>query len=293
MTTMAKQENAVQRKLVVTDPPMAGPDVKSLQLAIKRRLKARGLADDVPIGKHGQFTQSTWFAFAEVGYWLGLREDTYLATEMGRGVCSVGAQRVVRDPESRTDEQKARAKERSAKAEDGPHLYPRLVRPKASAARVPAGGGGGSAVAAPLAKILGDTWGWHGAAHDGVDLICEADATLYAICDAVVVDVRSQGWWGKGARASGGHAVSEGDGIIQLECTTDVGPFQKGLHFAYGHAESAVVEVGQQVRAGQKIGHAGFANAWHVHFMVNGGGHLRGIGDRDPLPFVQYAIREG
>jgi hypothetical protein len=43
------------------------------------------------------------------------------------------------------------------------------------------------------------------------------------------------------------------------------------------------------VKAGQKIGHAGFANAWHIHFMVNGGGHTRGIGDRDPLPFINHA----
>jgi hypothetical protein len=49
------------------------------------------------------------------------------------------------------------------------------------------------------------------------------------------------------------------------------------------------VKVGDIVTAGTRLGHAGFANAWHVHFMVNGGGTLRGIGDRDPKPFVDYA----
>ena len=37
-------------------------------------------------------------------------------------------------------------------------------------------------------------------------------------------------------------------------------------------------------------GRDGFANAWHTHFMVNGRGTLRGVGDRDPLPLVRLAI---
>ncbi len=281
---MAEKPNAVQRKLVVAEPPIAGPDVKSLQLAVKRRLKARGLADDIPVGKHGKFTQATWFAFIEAAYVLGLREDTYLKTDLGRGVATMGAQRVVRDPATRSAAQKQLAKARAGGS--GPRYYSEF----AAATRA---GAGADHVAPPLKRILGDSWGWHGAAHDGVDLICEADATLYAICDAEVVDVRAGGWWGKGARASGGHSVADGDGIIQLRCTVDEGPFKPGLHFAYGHAEKATVAVGQKVKAGQVIGHAGFANAWHVHFMVNGGGHLRGIGDRDPLPFVRYAIQHG
>lgn len=272
--------NEVRRRLVVTDPPMRGADVKSLQLALKRRLKARGLADAVPIGKHGMFTQATWFACVEVGYWLGLRSDTYLATDLGRGICTKGAQRVIREPATRSKAQVARARVRRDRP--GPRYYAGLVRE----ARDPE-------VAPPLREILGHAWGWQPGVHDGVDLICEGDATIYAICDAEVIDVRASGWWGKGARAAGGHAVSEGDGIIQLECTVDAGPFRKGLHIGYGHAEQATVRVGQTVRAGQKIGHAGFANAWHVHLMVNGGGTDRGIGDRDPLPFVEYAIRHG
>jgi murein DD-endopeptidase MepM/ murein hydrolase activator NlpD len=143
-------------------------------------------------------------------------------------------------------------------------------------------------VAAPV-KETGHSWGYHPGVHDGVDLICGPDATLYAICDARVIDVRSSGWWGLGAKASSGHPISDGDGIIQLECLVDIGPFRKGMHFGYGHAEGAIVAQGQMVRAGQRIGHAGFANAWHVHFMVNGGNTDRGVGDRDPWPFVSYA----
>lgn len=148
-------------------------------------------------------------------------------------------------------------------------------------------------VAKPVDPILSSSWGYHPGVHDGVDLITEADDTLYAICDARVIDVRSSGWWGKGARASSGHPISDGDGIIQLECLTDAGPFVKGMHFGYGHAEKASVKVGQTVKAGQPIGRAGFANAWHIHFMANGGGTSRGVGDRDPMPYVLYAIAKG
>lgn len=148
-----------------------------------------------------------------------------------------------------------------------------------------------SHVAKPVVPILQHSWGYHPGVHDGVDLITEGDDVLYALCDAVVIDARSSGWWGLGARASGGHSVADGDGIIQLRCTTDVGPFRKGMHFGYGHAEKATVRVGQKVKAGQKIGHAGFANAWHVHFMANDGHTTKGIGTMDPWPFVAYAIK--
>jgi murein DD-endopeptidase MepM/ murein hydrolase activator NlpD len=269
---------SVHRDLIVGTPPMAGRDVANLQRAIRARLKARGLADDVPTPEHGKFTQATWFACVEAGYFLGLRKQTFLKTVLGQGVCTRGMQRIIRQPDTRSEAQLRRARER--RGHPGPRYYADFV----------AAAGSGSGVAAPLRRILGDTWGWHAPGHDGVDLICEADASLFALCDARVIDVRSQGWWGLGARASGGHSISDGDGIIQLESLVDQGPFVKGLHLGYGHAEKANVRVGQTVKAGQKIGHAGFANAWHVHFMVNGGDTMRGIGDRDPLPFVRFAI---
>lgn len=151
-------------------------------------------------------------------------------------------------------------------------------------------------VAPPVRPILNDSWGWHPGVHDGVDLICEEDAPIYALCDAKVVDVRSGGWWGKGAPAD--PALREkGNGIIQIQCLVDAGPFRKGDIFGYGHAEKAVVKVGQTVKAGDLLGHAGFANAWHVHFMVSRqsgwSGRPQGIGTMDPLPYVQYALAKG
>lgn len=143
-----------------------------------------------------------------------------------------------------------------------------------------------SPVAVPVPSVTADSWDYHPPVHDGIDLICPPDAKVYAICDAEVVDVRASGWWGKGAPAN----KAAGDGIIQIWCTVSAGPFRKGLVFAYGHAEKATVKVGDKVKAGDLLGHAGLANAWHVHFMVHDETEgLRGVGDRDPRPFLDYA----
>lgn len=145
-------------------------------------------------------------------------------------------------------------------------------------------------IAAPLTKILSSEWGWHPAVHDGVDLICKAAAPLLAICRARVVRADAGGWWGNNPQPSNGHPVSDGDGIMVLRSLTKIGPFKKGLNFCYGHAEGARANVGDVVEAGDVIGHAGFARAWHVHFMVNARKDVRGVGDRDPMPYVKYAI---
>ena len=144
-------------------------------------------------------------------------------------------------------------------------------------------------VSLPVDPILSSSWGYHPGVHDGVDLITDEDDTIVAICDGIVLRASPSGWWGKGARASGGHSVSEGDGVIVLRSTTTAGPFRPGLNFVYGHAEHPSVKRGQKVKAGQRLGRAGFANAWHIHFCVNNRNDDRGVGDRDPMAFVNYA----
>jgi murein DD-endopeptidase MepM/ murein hydrolase activator NlpD len=132
--------------------------------------------------------------------------------------------------------------------------------------------------------------------HDGIDVIADYDDEVVAMCDGVIVDSRSGGWWGKGAQASHGHPINDGDGIIQLQCSIDAGPFKPGLIIGYGHTEKSSVRVGQKVLAGQRIGRIGFANAPHIHLMVRGpnvgGGRPMGIGDRDPAPYLSYALKE-
>ncbi len=143
-------------------------------------------------------------------------------------------------------------------------------------------------VAAPIGKILTMTWGFVPRVHDGRDLICGPKAPIFALCDAEVIDVRPSGWWGNNPSGN----VWKGDGIIQIRCLTDDGPFKKGMHFGYGHAEGADVKVGERVEAGERLGEAGLAVAWHIHLMGNNGEFgLRGKGSFDPLPYVQYATR--
>lgn len=147
-------------------------------------------------------------------------------------------------------------------------------------------------VAVPVGKVLADSWGWHPGVHDGLDLICPPSSPLLAICDGEIVRVAAGGWWGLGAPADPALR-SKGDGVIILRSTVDVGPIKRGLNFVYGHAEGATVKAGQNVKAGQMIGHAGFANAWHVHLCVNGRDDTLGVGDRDPRPFYDYARKHG
>lgn len=148
----------------------------------------------------------------------------------------------------------------------------------------------GNAVHTPVAKILQHSWGYHPGVHDGVDVICLPNAPIYAMCRARVIDVRAEGWWGLGA-PSDPELKAKGDGIIQLEVLVDVGPFAKGHHIGYGHAEGAVTHFGEVVEAGTHLGHAGLANAWHVHLMHNDGhAGLHGIGNLDPEPLLNYTI---
>jgi hypothetical protein len=146
----------------------------------------------------------------------------------------------------------------------------------------------------PIARIEEDSWGWHGTEHDGIDLICQWKAPLYAMVTGKVVRVDPSGWWGKGAEPSHGHPVADGDGIIIVESTVEIGPFKKGMHVGYGHAEGATVPEGKEVKAGDVIGHAGWAKAAHCHLMINhikpDNGFYRGVGDRDPRPFLDYAV---
>jgi murein DD-endopeptidase MepM/ murein hydrolase activator NlpD len=141
----------------------------------------------------------------------------------------------------------------------------------------------------PISNILADSWGWHPGVHDGIDLICKPNAALYAVVKSKVIDVRAGGWWGNAPSGD----VTKGDGIIQLEVLENVGPFKKGMHIGYGHAEHARVRVGEIVQAGEVIGLAGLAVAWHTHWMINGGDTNRGVGDRDPRKFLDYTKKHG
>ncbi len=128
MPRTPSKDAKVHRDLIVTDPPMLGADVKALKGELRERLKARGLDDDIHIGMHDKFTHATWLACVEVGYALGLASTTYLKTDKGRGVCTQGAQRIYRDPATRTNLQYERAKARQDRVQEGPRYYDELAK---------------------------------------------------------------------------------------------------------------------------------------------------------------------
>ena len=251
------------RTFKIKSPPVHGDDVKAWQEILNKQFDAWNI--DFHVRVDGEYRVPVRAATADVVYGLGI------------------SRLLLRDgltPELRT-------KVRHKRLTRGERLRMALRTRFRGKLREKHDAGG---VASPVHKILESSWGFQ-SGHDGVDLICPEDAPIFAICKAKVIDVRATGWWGLSATASPGHPIADGDGIIQLECLADRGPFRKGMHFGYGHAEHARVSEGDTVKAGQRIGRAGFANAPHVHFMVNGGNTTRGVGDRDPMPFVRYAIK--
>jgi hypothetical protein len=138
---------AVHRPLVAVNPPMEGRDVMELQHAVRERLVARGLDKDVPIPDHGKFTYATALACIEAEHFLGLRSDTYLRKDKhGHRIVTEGAQRIIREPETRDETQLMRAKERTAHLERSKKLLH---------AELGIGGGGVAAALAFAEKHVG------------------------------------------------------------------------------------------------------------------------------------------
>ncbi len=119
----------VHRPLVVVRPPLQGRDVANVQRAARVRLKNRGIdPKEVPVPDHGRFTLGTALACIEAQYFLGLRSETYLMKDSaGHFVLTEGAQRIIRNPDNRTPEQLARAKERKGQLKRGARFYEELA----------------------------------------------------------------------------------------------------------------------------------------------------------------------
>jgi murein DD-endopeptidase MepM/ murein hydrolase activator NlpD len=254
------------RTLKLTDPHMHGDDVRAWQDTLNRQMRTWDVAHRVePDGDYGAATRDLT---STVLFGLGIGQHA-----MHDGVPP--ALRIKVRAKQLTTGERARYAARA--------LWRERLRKKWST---------DAHVAPPLAKIVSSSWGWHPGVHDGVDLICRPAAPCHAICTGEVIRADAGGWWGLGAPADAA-VRARGDGIVVVRCTINAGPFRPGLNFCYGHAEAPIVRVGDHVKAGDHIARAGFANAWHVHFMVNNRTDQRGVGDRDPMPYVDYACKHG
>lgn len=258
---------AEPRTFKIENPPMKGDDIKAWQNLILDI----GLTWNVyfPLEADGTYGMQTRSFSKMVLFGRG-----FAHSQLDEGI-TPWLRQLTRNPDERPQVVKDRANEEWRKNFRG-NLRKKFDRDAASD------------VAAPIGKILTMTWGFYPGRHDGIDLICGIKAPIYALCDARVIDVRPSGWWGNNPSGE----VWRGDGIIQIESLTNDGPFERGMHFGYGHAEGAKVKVGQKVEAGSRLGEAGLAVAWHIHLMANNGEFgLKGKGSIDPRPFVNYAIK--
>lgn len=247
-------------------PHMKGSDVEDWQQWLLMTFRRWDI--DYPLTDDGDYGQATRSATASACMALGLASAE---SAMKDGVTPA-----------------LRTKLRNRRLTPAERVRMGTVRVKYRAALRQRYQGGG--VAMPVNKVIEDSWGWHPGVHDGLDLICMPNAELHAMCAGTIVRADPSGWWGLG-RPADPELAGKGDGIIILSAAHDVGPIKRGMHLCYGHAEHATVRVGQHVKAGQRIGQAGLANAWHVHFMVNDDPGARGVGDRDPRPIYEYARR--
>lgn len=258
------------RTFIIKNPIMKGDDVKEWQSDVKKLF--RKMSIDCPIVIDGKWGQQSRAYTAALVHASGMSATT----QMKDGVT----------PELRIklrNNQKTAAQLKAFRSKARVDYRAKLRKQYAQAA---------ARVHTPVAIIRADSWGFHPGVHDGLDVITDPDPVIFAMVKCKIVDVRSSGWWNKGA-PSDPTIKAKGDGIIQMEVLENVGPFKIGQHIGYGHAEKALVKVGQVVEAGTPVGHAGFANAWHIHLMVNNGDTDRGIGTLDPLPFVNYAVKNG
>ncbi|OZD71433.1 metallopeptidase [Rhodococcus sp. 05-340-1] len=107
---------------------------------------------------------------------------------------------------------------------------------------------------------FGTRWG---VLHAGVDVANAIGTPIYAVADGKVIDSGPAAGFGMWVR------VQHADGTITV----------------YGHIDTTLVAVGQDVMAGDQIatmGNRGFSTGPHLHFEV----HLPGEVKIDPLPWL-------
>jgi murein DD-endopeptidase MepM/ murein hydrolase activator NlpD len=259
------------RTFVLGDKLMTGEDVKQWQDDVKKLFKDVGIKCPIVVdGIYAQATRSFSAALCEA---YGLISKTAMAEGVTPELRTKLRHNDLNKAEKSRFESKARKNYR-AKLRDRWHTFSDLVHP-------------------PVAKIITDAWGFHPGVHDGEDVIAIEGTAAFAMVKCKIIDVRAHGWWHLGA-PSNKKLRERGDGIVQMEVLANNGPFKKGMHIGYGHCVHPVVRVGQIVQPGQVLAKVGFANAAHIHLMVNNGKvGLKGVGNLDPRPLVDYAVKHG
>lgn len=252
----------------IKNPAMKGPDVRNWQRELKNEFSELGI--EAPVVVDGTYGVATRSFTASLCYALGIDPGT----AMEHGVT----------PDLRTKLRHRQLTDAERKRFNDRKAWRKRLAERYGSTLIE--------VHRPVTKIVEDSWGYHPGVHDGLDVITLPNARLFAMVKSKVIDVRASGWWGLGAPKNA-QLKAKGDGIVQFEILDNIGPFVKGRHIAYGHAEHAIVRVGDIVDAGDPVCRAGFANAWHIHLMYNDGLTTKGIGNINPRAIVDYAVKHG
>jgi murein DD-endopeptidase MepM/ murein hydrolase activator NlpD len=267
---MSTQPRTFKLPSTSKDKVLKGDDIKAFQSDVKAAFKKIGINCPIKIdGVYGQATRSFVASLCEA---LGMITKTV----MKDGVT----------PELRTKlrHQDLTASERKRMDSSARKEYRAKLRQRWDASY--------DLVHAPVHKVIADSWGFHPGVHDGVDVIALEGTAAMAMVRCKIIDVRPHGWWHLGAPANQ-KLRERGDGIVQMEVLDNQGPFKKGMHIGYGHCVHPVVKVGQIVQPGHVLAKVGFANAGHIHMMVNDGKTSMGVGNIDPMPLLKYALKHG
>ena len=144
------------RPLTLTTPFTEGPDVKALQRAVNKRRKARGL---FTIDVDGEWGPETDAAVRETAWVLGIPKDHI------SGVVPPDVQFLIRHPDMRSAEQRARAKKRREKVGHSPDAVVHAALNHVGKTESPAGSNRGPGIISRCQKaMLGyDGFFWCGA----------------------------------------------------------------------------------------------------------------------------------
>lgn len=162
----------------------------------------------------------------------------------------------------------------------------------------------GSGILFPLTRdyfdSYDDTWGAARpqGGHEGTDLMVPDGTPEFAITDGTVVPV-------SGASESGWNSL--GGYTVMIEADYSIGPVRKGDLFYYAHMNNPTdLEIGDTVKAGDVVGHAGDTGEGpevtsglfppHLHFGwydVSSGRSQLASGAMNPYPLLEWIKSNG
>jgi murein DD-endopeptidase MepM/ murein hydrolase activator NlpD len=112
-----------------------------------------------------------------------------------------------------------------------------------------------------IGGVFGEDRGDH--IHAGLDIDCPVGTPCIAPVDGRIVQFAQDHDFAPGEGAHGGG------GMIQFQFLQDLGPIKKGDVIGWGHVFHVYAQVGEAVKAGQKIASSGETTFNHAPFHLS------------------------